>query len=131
MPPPIGSIGPSGLEVVPAVPESGCSWPLSAGPAPETTSGQELPASRHQGARGGSHIVQPGSTSVRERAPELCTSVGSPHGSSPGATKAHGFASFMRCEETRTSGWRPRRHWKRSEEHTSELQSPMYLVCRL
>src|SRR6195256_2918743 len=21
--------------------------------------------------------------------------------------------------------------WKRSEEHTSELQSPMYLVCRL
>src|SRR5437764_6250099 len=23
------------------------------------------------------------------------------------------------------------RHWRRSEEHTSELQSPMYLVCRL
>src|SRR5437762_7574333 len=23
------------------------------------------------------------------------------------------------------------RHWVRSEEHTSELQSPMYLVCRL
>src|SRR5437763_11956930 len=22
-------------------------------------------------------------------------------------------------------------NWKRSEEHTSELQSPMYLVCRL
>src|SRR5437879_719544 len=22
-------------------------------------------------------------------------------------------------------------HWVRSEEHTSELQSPMYLVCRL
>src|SRR5437764_7369907 len=27
-----------------------------------------------------------------------------------------------------SAGWRPRR---RSEEHTSELQSPMYLVCRL
>src|SRR5437762_12264213 len=25
----------------------------------------------------------------------------------------------------------PRDHCKRSEEHTSELQSPMYLVCRL
>src|SRR6267154_6791628 len=25
---------------------------------------------------------------------------------------------------------RPRRHW-RSEEHTSELQSPVHLVCRL
>src|ERR1017187_10861740 len=24
-----------------------------------------------------------------------------------------------------------RRTWDRSEEHTSELQSPMYLVCRL
>src|SRR5437763_12363406 len=24
-----------------------------------------------------------------------------------------------------------RRMWPRSEEHTSELQSPMYLVCRL
>src|SRR5437879_11410710 len=24
-----------------------------------------------------------------------------------------------------------RRGWSRSEEHTSELQSPMYLVCRL
>src|SRR5437764_8340323 len=23
------------------------------------------------------------------------------------------------------------RDWRRSEEHTSELQSPMYLVCRL
>src|SRR5437764_1871489 len=25
----------------------------------------------------------------------------------------------------------PLRTWPRSEEHTSELQSPMYLVCRL
>src|SRR5437764_2989542 len=29
-------------------------------------------------------------------------------------------------------GARPPRRWaRRSEEHTSELQSPMYLVCRL
>src|SRR5437763_11217807 len=28
------------------------------------------------------------------------------------------------------SGWY-RQHFVRSEEHTSELQSPMYLVCRL
>src|SRR5437764_5121314 len=32
------------------------------------------------------------------------------------------------CEEHR-AGVRPKR--RRSEEHTSELQSPMYLVCRL
>src|SRR5437764_11525580 len=29
-----------------------------------------------------------------------------------------------------TSGW-PKNQKMRSEEHTSELQSPMYLVCRL
>src|SRR5437764_8079630 len=28
-------------------------------------------------------------------------------------------------------GRRPRHRCRRSEEHTSELQSPMYLVCRL
>src|SRR5256885_13253967 len=27
--------------------------------------------------------------------------------------------------------WSPRRHCRRSEEHTSELQSPCNLVCRL
>src|SRR5256884_2017870 len=27
--------------------------------------------------------------------------------------------------------WRPTRHWMRSEEHTSELQSRLHLVCRL
>src|SRR5690348_18193882 len=27
--------------------------------------------------------------------------------------------------------WRPGRHRLRSEEHTSELQSPVHLVCRL
>src|SRR5437763_14839346 len=47
-----------------------------------------------------------------------------------------------RCRRARTSGRSviaipsPRRSWDRgargrSEEHTSELQSPMYLVCRL
>src|SRR5437879_13837380 len=30
-----------------------------------------------------------------------------------------------------TARWRRRRRACRSEEHTSELQSPMYLVCRL
>src|SRR2546422_2226069 len=29
------------------------------------------------------------------------------------------------------SNWRPRRSWSRSEEHTSELQSRLHLVCRL
>src|SRR5437879_6815106 len=32
-----------------------------------------------------------------------------------------------RAQETQTETWRK----VRSEEHTSELQSPMYLVCRL
>src|SRR5436189_3172601 len=36
--------------------------------------------------------------------------------------------SSSRTTSTRRSAW-PRVH--RSEEHTSELQSPMYLVCRL
>src|SRR5437879_11121149 len=37
-----------------------------------------------------------------------------------------------RCRAARTSrGDRPLDRCQRSEEHTSELQSPMYLVCRL
>src|SRR5437763_16741808 len=32
---------------------------------------------------------------------------------------------------TTWGSWGAREFWKRSEEHTSELQSPMYLVCRL
>src|SRR5438445_12726079 len=31
----------------------------------------------------------------------------------------------------RDAGRPPRRAWRRSEEHTSELQSRQYLVCRL
>src|SRR5437763_6206962 len=46
---------------------------------------------------------------------------------------------FRSCRRRRTSGRRARARrtadWdrcdRRSEEHTSELQSPMYLVCRL
>src|SRR5437764_4217129 len=40
---------------------------------------------------------------------------------SPSAPVTHRRASARRCSVTR----------RRSEEHTSELQSPMYLVCRL
>src|SRR5437763_2735740 len=36
----------------------------------------------------------------------------------------------LRSACTKRDTARPRR-WQRSEEHTSELQSPMYLVCRL
>src|SRR5437879_9427375 len=36
----------------------------------------------------------------------------------------------LRRMRRRTSSSAPQR-WTRSEEHTSELQSPMYLVCRL
>src|SRR5437879_12365749 len=35
-------------------------------------------------------------------------------------------SEIFRLEELREAEWNPR-----SEEHTSELQSPMYLVCRL
>src|SRR5437764_3164839 len=40
--------------------------------------------------------------------------------------------SHDRSGRRRASGqmW-PDQSWERSEEHTSELQSPMYLVCRL
>src|SRR5437764_4995284 len=35
------------------------------------------------------------------------------------------------ARSTRTATWSSSRRGMRSEEHTSELQSPMYLVCRL
>src|SRR5437764_2331168 len=41
---------------------------------------------------------------------------------------------FRSCSGSRSGGsppWRPPPAPNRSEEHTSELQSPMYLVCRL
>src|SRR5437763_11765161 len=37
--------------------------------------------------------------------------------------------AFLRIRAA--EGFRPRLAYARSEEHTSELQSPMYLVCRL
>src|ERR1017187_4427087 len=44
--------------------------------------------------------------------------------------------SKSKTPKRRGEGWRHGRagcflNWCRSEEHTSELQSPMYLVCRL
>src|SRR5437879_12334502 len=41
--------------------------------------------------------------------------------------------SLQRHEKTPNIQRRMQLHWRfdRSEEHTSELQSPMYLVCRL
>src|SRR5437764_12443211 len=36
-----------------------------------------------------------------------------------------------RARPSTPSVWRPSSFGSRSEEHTSELQSPMYLVCRL
>src|SRR5690348_17966352 len=47
----------------------------------------------------------------------------------------HAWRSRIRAAPRRTSRWRrrlPRRSQpERSEEHTSELQSPVHLVCRL
>src|SRR3712207_7489472 len=36
-----------------------------------------------------------------------------------------------RCREAYCAGYAARAGWDRSEEHTSELQSRQYLVCRL
>src|SRR5205807_4337183 len=47
------------------------------------------------------------------------------------------FRSWAKSATTRRRNWRSRRRspgtwcWRRSEEHTSELQSPCNLVCRL
>src|SRR5258707_6611794 len=46
---------------------------------------------------------------------------------SRGATSFH----LQRHTHNRLHPSRPRRLWVRSEEHTSELQSRQYLVCRL
>src|SRR5207244_8008623 len=60
--------------------------------------------------------------------------------SSPRATDRRGHASIPRRRRDRDGIDAPRRHWRpphparlrpRSEEHTSELQSPDHLVCRL
>src|SRR5437764_13969514 len=42
-----------------------------------------------------------------------------------------GFRTGSRSADDRCSAVSPRPERPRSEEHTSELQSPMYLVCRL
>src|SRR5437762_6074619 len=46
----------------------------------------------------------------------------------PGAGEQHPFAIRVLRNRAYVIEWMLRR---RSEEHTSELQSPMYLVCRL
>src|SRR5947209_11778519 len=58
----------------------------------------------------------------------------------------HSFPTRRSSDLRRTAGWKPALHrsitarpfsapsapaWRRSEEHTSELQSRQYLVCRL
>src|SRR3712207_8416115 len=45
-------------------------------------------------------------------------------------TSGHGQPRSSTRSST-TSAWKPRRRSTRSEEHTSELQSRQYLVCRL
>src|SRR5437763_4765624 len=57
--------------------------------------------------------------------------------SGPVATTDGEDRSVISSRTTVTLGWpvtrscTPRENARRSEEHTSELQSPMYLVCRL
>src|SRR2546425_8586172 len=46
----------------------------------------------------------------------------------PNPGPIHDGVALVRANVTYLS---PRSHWKRSEEHTSELQSLAYLVCRL
>src|SRR5437762_6260209 len=48
--------------------------------------------------------------------------------STPGDTRTHGHAAGISDLSNRPADLEKNR---RSEEHTSELQSPMYLVCRL
>src|SRR5437764_10987102 len=67
----------------------------------------------------------PYTTLFRSRAPPRCGGRGTPTEgpACPSATRAGETAPAREC--------RVRRGSARSEEHTSELQSPMYLVCRL
>src|SRR5690348_17957994 len=43
----------------------------------------------------------------------------------------HGAALVAQCRRALRGSLRPRSTRDRSEEHTSELQSPVHLVCRL
>src|SRR5438876_9229542 len=49
---------------------------------------------------------------------------------SPGNRRSHRMWGAGRPGST-LGGRHRRTHWSRSEEHTSELQSPVHLVCRL
>src|ERR1017187_5711002 len=77
-------------------------------------------------------ILRPGSGTEASGGPE-----GPPHRihAEPSARKTMGSRknnfTFGCWPMWRTHSCVPRRHSCRSEEHTSELQSPMYLVCRL
>src|SRR5437879_10731377 len=52
------------------------------------------------------------------------------HDALPISHRDHGKADLLRARQRRGHGGHSRLD-VRSEEHTSELQSPMYLVCRL
>src|SRR2546425_9265742 len=49
----------------------------------------------------------------------------------PGCVDSRPWTSPRSTTTTRRPSSRPCRRWRRSEEHTSELQSLAYLVCRL
>src|SRR3712207_8168415 len=59
----------------------------------------------------------------------------SPRRSAPSRRRSDAPRSLRRCVAFATRGSAPSRsrskNWSRSEEHTSELQSRQYLVCRL
>src|SRR3712207_7632791 len=59
----------------------------------------------------------------------ICRSSRAPSGATP-TLPTSGCVPRRRCARWRCPGAGPR-GWSRSEEHTSELQSRQYLVCRL
>src|SRR5437879_11665320 len=65
--------------------------------------------------------------SLHDALPISCT--GPAGGSSPGSSATGSTANGS--PKYRSAALRNVRFGARSEEHTSELQSPMYLVCRL
>src|SRR5437879_9995368 len=54
-----------------------------------------------------------------------------PHARAADRSAARARARADALALSRRNAWRDGRRARRSEEHTSELQSPMYLVCRL
>src|SRR5437879_6994804 len=65
-----------------------------------------------------------------KEARELLQVVEGPRAAAPDLSQAEDFPLRARVQEVLQVGQLPPRA-PRSEEHTSELQSPMYLVCRL